>query len=80
MGCSRRIADLSFRKGTGRPILDEIHARRPEEAKSLLRHGDVPIDDIPLRLGYDRGSYLGILFKRATGTTMRAWRKNATRT
>ena len=79
MGCSRRLADLNFRKATGRTILDEIHARRLERAKELLKFTDVPIDDIPARCGYVPGPYLGILFRRTTGMTMRQWRKNALR-
>ena len=75
MGCSRRLADLRFRQATGHTILDEIHARRLDEAKALLRRPDIPIGDIPARCGYVPGPCLGILFKRATGCTMRAWRK-----
>ncbi|MBR1608107.1 MAG: substrate-binding domain-containing protein [Kiritimatiellae bacterium] len=77
MGCSRRLADLRFRQATGRSILDEIHARRLERAKELLEFTDIPIDDIPSRCGYVPGPYLGILFKRVTGATMRNWRKTA---
>ena len=75
MGCSRRLADLNFRKATGRSILDEIHARRLDEAKSLLKRDDIPIGEIPGRCGYVQGPYLGILFKRVTGRTMRQWRQ-----
>ncbi len=75
MGCSRRLADLNFRKATGRSILDEIHARRLDEVKSLLKRDDIPIGEIPGRCGYVQGPYLGILFKRVTGRTMRQWRQ-----
>ena len=75
MGCSRRLADLNFRKATGRSILDEIHARRLDEVKSLLKRDDIPIREIPTHCGYDRGPFLGILFKRVTGRTMRQWRQ-----
>ena len=73
MGCSRALAFLRFRQATGHTILDEIHARRLDLAKTLLKEG-VPIDSIPERCGYVRGPHLGILFKRATGLTMRKWR------
>lgn len=75
MGCSRRMADLSFRRATGHTILDEIHSRRLEEAKTLLKRDDVPIEELPTRLGYDRGPFLGILFRRTFGCSMRQWRK-----
>ena len=80
MGCSRRLADLRFRQATGHTVLDEIHARRLDEAMELLRRPDIPINDIPARCGYVPGPYLGILFRRATGATMRQWRRNALRT
>ena len=80
MGCSRRLADLRFRQATGRTVLDEIHSRRLDKAMELLRRPDVPIDEIPARCGYVPGPYLAILFRRTTGTTMRAWRRNALRT
>ncbi|MBQ6246466.1 MAG: substrate-binding domain-containing protein [Kiritimatiellae bacterium] len=74
MGCSRSLADLRFRQAAGHTILDEIHSRRLDAAMSLLRQGDIPIDEIPERCGYVRGPYLGMLFKRTTGRTMRQWR------
>ena len=43
---------------------------------SILKRDDVPIEDIPTRCGYDRGPYLGILFKRHFGCSMRQWRTN----
>ena len=73
MGCSRALAFLRFRQATGHTILDEVHARRIDLAKALLKEG-VPIDALPERCGYVRGPHLGILFKRATGLTMRQWR------
>lgn len=75
MGCSRSLANLRFRQATGHTILDEIHARRLDLVQSLLKRDDVPIDAIPERCGYVRGPYLGILFKRTTGLTMRQWRR-----
>lgn len=77
IGCSRRLADLRFRQATGHTILDEIHSRRLEEAMSLLKRSDVPIEEIPERCGYQRGTHLGFLFKRATGMSMRQWRSQA---
>lgn len=74
LGCSRRLADLRFRQATGHTILEEIHARRIEEAKTLLKRSKVPIEEIPERCGYQRGAHLGELFKRATGMSMREWR------
>ena len=79
MGCSRRMADLSFRRATGHTILDEIHARRLEKVKSLLKRDDIPIEEIPTHCGYDHGPFLGILFKRTFGCSMRQWRQEQSR-
>jgi LacI family transcriptional regulator len=79
MGCSRRMADLSFRRATGHTILDEIHARRLEKVKSLLKRDDIPIEEIPTHCGYDHGPFLGILFKRTFGCSMRQWRQEQLR-
>ena len=79
MGCSRRMADLSFRRATGHTILDEIHARRLEKVKSLLKRDDIPIEEIPTHCGYDRGPFLGALFKRTFGCSMRQWRQGQSR-
>lgn len=76
MGCSRSLANLRFRQAVGHSILDEIHARRIGLAKELLERDDIPIDDIPERIGYVPGPFLGMLFKRSTGMTMRQWRRN----
>lgn len=75
MGCSRRLADLRFRQATGHTILNEIHARRLDKAKELLKRGDVPIGTLSERCGYVPGPSLGLLFKRTTGRTMRQWRR-----
>ena len=74
LGCSRRLADLRFRQATGHTILEEIHARRIEAAKALLKRSSIPIEEIPEKCGYGRNPYLGIIFKRATGMSMRQWR------
>ena len=76
MGCSRSLANLRFRQAVGHSILDEIHARRIGLARELLERDDIPIDDIPERIGYVPGPFLGMLFKRSTGMTMRQWRRN----
>ena len=75
MGCSRSLANLRFRQAVGHSILDEIHLRRLDLAKELLRDAALPIEEIPERVGYVRGPFLGGLFKRTTGMTMRKWRK-----
>jgi len=78
MGCSRRLADLRFREVVHRSIRDEIHAVRLEKAFSLLRNRNQAIDPIAHLCGYASVPFFKRMFKRETGLTMRAWRKQNT--
>lgn len=75
MGCSRRLATASFRKAVGHTILDEIHAKRFDEVLRLLSNPHQQIEPIASRCGYGAPSFLKRLFKKRTGLSMRAWRK-----
>lgn len=75
MGCSRRMADLRFREITGHSIRNEIHVLRMDKAFSLLRNRNQAISAIANLCGYNSEPFFKKLFKRATGLTMREWRK-----
>ena len=45
-----------------------------ERAKNLLEKGTMPIGEIPAACGVSCNSHLSVLFKKATGFTMREWR------
>ena len=75
MGCSRRLADLRFREVTGRTILDEIHAVRIERVKSLLRRPRLELSAMPYMSGYRSLTDLQRVFKKHTGKTLNAYRK-----
>ena len=45
-----------------------------ERTKTLLEKGAMPIGEIPAACGVNCNSHLSVLFKKATGLTMRAWR------
>ena len=75
MGCSRRLATMRFREKTGKTITEAIVERRLEKAMSLLRDPWRTLGSIANFCGYDSESYMKKIFKRATGVTMREWRR-----
>lgn len=75
MDCSRSLADLLFRKSTGRSIMAEIQNARLSYAFRLLRNPRQRIDAIPTLCGYRSIPFFKRLFKRETDLTMREWRK-----
>ena len=75
MGCSRRLATMSFRRETGHSILDEIHDRRHERACDLLAQTNLPIATVVAQCGYASDAFVKRMFLKRTGLTMRDWRK-----
>ena len=78
MGCGRRQAEQLFRLHTGHSILCAIQKSRIEKAMTLLRSGNIPIEEIPSFCGYDSAAFFKTIFHRETGMTMREWRKRQT--
>ena len=75
MGCGRRQAEQLFRLHTGHSILEAIQKSRIEKAMTLLKSGNIPIEEIPSFCGYDSVAFFKTIFHRETGMTMREWRK-----
>ena len=78
MGCGRRQAEQLFRHHTGRSILCAIQKSRIEKAMTLLKGGNIPIEEIPSFCGYDSVAFFKTIFHRDTGMTMREWRRENT--
>ena len=76
--CSRRMADIRFRKATGRSILEEIHAVQLERAKQLLRDTSMPLKSIADFCGFTHPNSLRKFFRHATGMTLGDWRATQT--
>lgn len=74
-GCSRRYLENLFRKMVGMSVRDMIMNEKIERAKSLLEKEVIPIGDIPEECGILCNSHLAVLFKKATGMSMRDWRR-----
>ncbi len=72
--CSRRQAEVRFRKATGHSVLDEIHEVQLACAKDLLQDASLPIKAISDFCGFENPNSLRKFFKAQTGKTMSAWR------
>ncbi|MBQ2713286.1 MAG: helix-turn-helix domain-containing protein [Clostridia bacterium] len=56
-----------FKRHTGQSVFQYLSIRKVEEAKRLIRKGDVPYKRIAEMLGYDSYSYFVKVFRDATG-------------
>ncbi|MBR0056078.1 MAG: DNA-binding transcriptional regulator [Kiritimatiellae bacterium] len=75
-GCSRRYLERRFRERLGRSVHDELMSERIECVKSMLETTGLTIEEITGETGFARSSHLAFLFRKATGMTMMAWRRN----
>ena len=77
--CSRRNAEMRFRRATGKSVMEEIVVARMSRAKSLLSGTDLPIADIAALCGYRFPANFRDAFRNATGSNPLAWRKQNVR-
>ena len=77
MKCGRRFAERHFREATGQSVLEAIRGERLERVFRLLRNPRQDLGSIPALCGDSSSAYLKTYFKRVTGLTMGAWRKQA---
>lgn len=74
--CSRDLAEIRFRKATGRSILQAIHEVRLERAKELLRNPSIQLKSISDFCGFRNPNSLRKFFLKQTGMTMSDWRRS----
>lgn len=73
--CSRDMADLRFRKATGKTILTAIQERRLKQVKILLENPFLQLKSISDFCGYKSPNALKKFFRQMTGMSMTVWRK-----
>ena len=73
--CSRRMADIRFRRAVGHSILDEIQSVKLERAKELLMNANQELKSISDFCGFKNPNSLRKFFLKETGKTLSAWRK-----
>ena len=76
MGCSRRRAEMLFRKWAGRTILAEIHAARIELAKRLLADGAIRLGTLHERCGFRSASTFRRVFTNLAGASPRVYARS----
>ena len=69
------MAEIRFRKATGKSILEAIHAVRLERTKELLRNPTIQLKSISDFCGFKHPNSLRKFFLRETGHTLSAWRR-----
>ena len=79
LGCSPRALQLSYRAVFGSTVQEDLAETRLDWAKTLLADTDVPVCDIPERVGFSSPNHLMRLFRRRTGMTMLQYRKGQLR-
>ena len=75
--CSRRNAEIRFRRTTGRSVLEEIVAARISRAKELLSGTALSISTIAELCGYSFSANFRDAFRTATGLNPLTWRKRS---
>lgn len=65
-----------FKSATGSTVLDYLTARRIEAAQRLIREESLSVKEIAARVGYADQNYFSRVFRRITGLTPSAFRKN----
>lgn len=64
-----------YKKQTGISLKDYISEYRIEQAKILLKKGNLMISDVAEEVGFDNFTYFSTLFKKYTGMTPNQYRK-----
>ena len=72
---SKNEALRCFRKGMGCSPIEYLIRYRMEKAKELLIATDLTVTEIALSSGFETVSYFDRAFKKAFGTTPKAFRK-----
>jgi LacI family transcriptional regulator len=77
MGCSRRSAEMQFRKWTGNTPLHAIHAERVALAKRLIIDELARPGDLPQRCGFKSAATFRRVFTEIAGMSPMAYMKSA---
>jgi len=70
-----RTLKRRFKMATGTTLIDYLQNLRVEEAKRLLESGQMPVDEVSVRVSYEDASFFRRLFKRRTGLTPSQYRR-----
>ena len=77
VGASRRTLERQFKALTGQTLGYFYMSRRLEQAKVLLLHSGLSVQEVGLATGFASTSHFADRFRRAFGITPRRWRMTA---
>lgn len=75
LSISRRSLETQFKAALGRSPRSEIHRILVDRARDMLASTDLSIPTIAHRCGYDRANHFTTMFRKQTGQTPTAYRK-----
>lgn len=73
--CSRRLAEMRFRRAVGQSVLKEIRAVRLAKAQELMREGEHKLDYVANLCGYRSLAAFSAFFRSETGYLPSQWGK-----
>ena len=73
--CSRRNAEMRFRRATGHSIVDELTDARIHIARRLLAGTQLPVSAVANQCGYRSTAHFRTAFLKMSGFNPLAWRK-----
>ena len=76
-GLSRQVLDRRCRQLLGRSMKEELDRIRLRRVRELLLATELPVAEIARRTGFAHPEYLGVMWRRHTGSSPAAWRKRA---
>jgi AraC-like DNA-binding protein len=76
-GVSESTLSRWFKKSTGTGLELFVQNLRLEEAKRLLKAGNLPVTRVASHCGYGSGSYFTRIFKKKTGVTPQEYRQKS---
>lgn len=74
---SRSTLERRLRQHLGRTPQEEIRVAQIKRARELLATTDLPVEEIAGLVGFEHPEYMHFVFKKLTGTTPGAFRKQA---
>lgn len=79
VGVTQRWVEKRFAQTLGRSVMDEIQRVRMDTVHSLVTQTATPFAQIAKRCGFTSANHLGVLFRRAFGSTMSDYREKSLR-
>lgn len=74
-GVPERSLKRRFKASTGLTLIDYLQNLRVEAAKRMLEEGNLPVEEVSARVGYEEPAFFRRLFRRRTGLSPGRYRR-----